>query len=168
MLTCLPRWYESLPGPVKFPRERLPAQNQTQTVLRLRYFACRTIIFRPYIQAVLADSSLANEPGVSEACRKCLEACIRQVEYISAHHDGHLPYLWQGALSIMSQTLLLMGATLNEVLGALLPPAHQMDVIFAEVVAELERLAHLAPSVRLCAEIVRDAEERRQVLRPHR
>jgi hypothetical protein len=133
-------------------------------VLRLRYFACRTIIFRPYIQAVLADSSAAQEPGVQEACRKCLEACIRQVENITAHHEGHLPYLWQGALSIMSQTLLLMAATLNQTLAALLPPAHQMDVIIAEVVAELEQLAHLAPSVALCAEMVREAEQRRQVL----
>ena len=66
----------------------------------------------------------------------------------------------------MSQSLLLMGATLNEVLCALLPPAHQMDVIFAEVIGELERLQHLAPSIQLCMEIVRDAEERRQMLRP--
>jgi hypothetical protein len=160
----LTQWYESLPSPVKFPRERLPAQDQIQTVLRLRYFACRTIIFRPYIQAVLADSSAAQEPGVQEACRKCLEACIRQVENITAHHEGHLPYLWQGALSIMSQTLLLMAATLNQTLVALLPPAHQMDLIIAEVVAELEQLAHLAPSVALCAEMVREAEQRRQVL----
>ena len=160
----LTQWYENLPGPVKFPRERLPAQNQVQTVLRLRYFACRTIIFRPYILAVLADESVAHEPGVQDACRKCLEACIRQLEYISAHHEGHLPYLWQGALSIVSQTLLLMGATLSTSLAALLPPAHQMSMIVAEVVAEVERLSHLAPSLRLCAEIIREAEDRRQQL----
>ncbi|KAK3717933.1 hypothetical protein LTR37_005359 [Vermiconidia calcicola] len=159
----LTQWYESLPSPVKFPRERLPASNQTQTVLRLRYFACRTIIFRPYIQAVLADENVANEHGVQEACRKCLEACIRQLECISAHHDGHLPYLWQGALSIMSQSLLVMSATLNNTLAALLPPAHQMNAIIAEVVNELDRLAHLAPSIQLCAEMVREAEERRQM-----
>jgi hypothetical protein len=160
----LTQWYENLPSPVKFPRERLPAQNQVQTVLRLRYFACRTIIYRPYILAVLADESCAQEPGVQDACRKCLEACIRQLEYITAHHDGHIPYLWQGALSIVSQTLLIMGATLSSSLAALLPPVHQMNVIIAEVVAEIERMAHLAPSIRLCAELMREAEERRQAI----
>lgn len=160
----LNQWYESLPGPVKFPRERLPASTQIQTVLRLRYFACRTIIFRPYIQAVLADENVAHEPGVQEACRKCLEACIRQLEYLPAHHEGHLPYLWQGALSIMSQTLLVMSATVNPTLAALLPPPQQMDAMIVEVVGELERLAHLAPSIRLCAEMVREADERRQGL----
>ena len=160
----LNQWYESLPAPVKFPRERIPASNQIQTVLRLRYFACRTIIFRPYIQAVLADENVAHEPGVQEACRKCLEACIRQLEYLPAHHEGHLPYLWQGALSIMSQCLLVMSATVNPTLAALLPPAQQMDAMIAEVVGELDRLAHLAPSIRLCAEMVREAEERRQAM----
>jgi hypothetical protein len=160
----LNQWYESLPAPVKFPRERLPASNQIQAVLRLRYYACRTIIFRPYIQAVLADENVANEVGVQEACRKCLEACIRQIESMAEHHEGHLPYLWQGALSIMSQTLLVMSATVSGTLAALLPPPQQMDIMIAEVVNELDRLAHLAPSIRLCAEMVREAEERRHVL----
>jgi hypothetical protein len=160
----LTQWYENLPAPVKFPRERLPARTQVQTVLRLRYFACRTIIYRPYILAVLADESCAQEPGVQDACRKCLEACIRQLEYPTTHHDGHIPYLWQGALSIVSQALLIMGATLSGALAALLPPAHQMNVMIAEVVAEIERMAHLAPSIRLCAELMREAEERRQAL----
>ncbi len=168
----LTQWYESLPTPVKFPRDRTPCSTQIQTVLRLRYFACRTIIFRPYIQAVLADENVAHENGVQDACRKCLEACIRQLEYLPEHHDGHLPYLWQGALSVMSQTLLVMSATVSQTLSALMPSAREVDMMILEVVAELDRLAHLAPSIRLCAEMVREAEERRHLMiervRPHR
>ncbi|CAK4032171.1 related to C6 finger domain [Lecanosticta acicola] len=161
----LTQWYTSLPPSVRFPRERTPARNQIQTVLRLRYFACRTIIFRPYIQAVLHEPSLINEPGVKAACEKCSDACIRQLENISVHREGHLPYLWQGALSITSQSLLLMGATLSPVLSGLLPLSKQeTDAVIADVVAEIEGLAHLAPSLKLCAEIVREAEERRQFL----
>lgn len=160
----LEQWYQGLPKPLKFPCERLPTQDRVQTVLRLRYFACRTIIYRPYIQAVLADESVAHKPGVQDACKKCLEASLRQLEQLSAHHLGHIPYLWQGALSIVSQALLLMGATLSSTLSELLPLAAYMDGIFADVVAEIEGLAHLAPSLRLCADIIRDAEERRQVI----
>lgn len=159
----LTQWYEGLPMPVQFPHSRVPLSNPVQTVLRLRYFACRTIIFRPYILAVLQDESLALDPTVQENCRKCLEACIRQLEHITAHHAGHLPYLWQGALSIVSQTLLVMGATMCPSLSALLPPPHQMDIIIDDVVLEIERYGHLAPSLRLSAEIIREAEERRQM-----
>lgn len=160
----LTQWYEGLPPSIRFPRERLPARDQVQTVLRLRYFACRTIIYRPYIQAVLHDENLAHEPGVQAACEKCLDACVRQVENVGAHHEGHLPYLWQGALSITSQTLLLMGATLSPALTGLLPPKQQLDAVIKDVVVEVERLGHLAPSLKLCGEIIREAEERRRVL----
>lgn len=160
----LTQWYEGLPTTIRFPRDRSPARDQVQTVLRLRYFACRTIIFRPYIQAVLGDESLAQEPGVQTACQKCLEACIRQLENVRAHHEGHLPYLWQGALSITSQVLLLMGATLSNVLSPLLPPKQHLDQVIMDVIAEAESLAHLAPSIALATEIIKEAEERRQIL----
>lgn len=158
-------WYDSLPAAIKFSRDRLPARrDQIQTVLRLRYFACRTIIFRPYVQAVLADENLARRQGVVDACGRCLDACIRQIEDVTAHHAGHLPYLWQGVLSITSQTLLLMGVTLSRPLRELLPPRVRMDDMILGVVTEVERLAHLAPSLQRCAEILREAEERRRML----
>ncbi|KAF2656022.1 C6 zinc finger domain-containing protein [Lophiostoma macrostomum CBS 122681] len=159
----LNQWYAGLPPAMQFPLDRVPLQNSVQTVLRLRYFACRTIIFRPYILLVLQDETLALDQSVQENCHKCLEACIRQLEYITAHQAGHLPYLYQGALSIISQTLLVMGATMSATLSALLPPPATMDDIISNVVHEMERLAHLAPSLRLSADIIREAESKRQM-----
>ncbi|KAI5808013.1 hypothetical protein DFH27DRAFT_478392 [Peziza echinospora] len=159
----LTQWYENLPSPVQFPPARVLLQNPVQTVLRLRYFACRTIIYRPYILAVLENERLGMDGTVRENCRKCLEACIRQLEHITEHHAGHMPYLWQGALSMVSQSLLVMGATMSPSLASLLPPPEQMDVIFQDVIEEVERYSHLAPSLRLGAEILREAEERRLV-----
>ncbi len=49
----LTQWYESLPMPLQFPFSRALLPDPVQTVLRLRFFACRTIIYRPYILAVL-------------------------------------------------------------------------------------------------------------------
>ncbi|PGH14823.1 hypothetical protein AJ79_02839 [Helicocarpus griseus UAMH5409] len=159
----LSQWYESLPLPVQFPHTHAPLSNPVQTVLRHRYFACRTIIYRPYILAVFENEQLAMDPTVCENCRRCLDACMRQLEHITTHHAGHLPYLWQGALSMVSQTLLVMGATMSPALSSLLPPPTQMDVIISDVVIEVERYAHLAPSLRLGAEIIREAEDRRQM-----
>lgn len=88
----LSQWYDGLPDPVRFPRSRLPTDSPVQTVLRLRYFACRTIIFRPYILAVLADETAAADPNVQENCKKCLEACIRQIEHITAQYVYLIPY----------------------------------------------------------------------------
>ena len=60
--------------------------DPVQTVLRLRYFACKTIIYRPYILAVLDNEQAAMDPSVRENCRKCLEASIRQLEHITAQY----------------------------------------------------------------------------------
>lgn len=160
----LNQWYEGLPASIRFSRERVPTQGHVQTVLRMRYFACRTIIFRPYIQAVLGNETLVNEAGVKTACEKCLEACVRQLDRMDSHQEGHLPFLFQSILSMTSQILLLMGATLSKALGPMLPPMQQMDDVIAQVLAETKGAAHLAPSLGLCAEIVREAEERRQVI----
>ncbi len=64
----------------------------------------------------------------------------------------------------MSQTLLVMGATICPPLAALLPPPHQMTAIIDDVVQEIQRYAHLAPSLRLSADIIREAEERRRMV----
>lgn len=162
----LTQWYESLPLPLQFPFTRTMLADPVQTVLRLRFFACRTIIYRPYILAVLDNEQAALDPSVQEACHKCLEAAIRQLEHIAAHHAGHMPYLWQGALSMVSQTLLVMGATmsasLSNIILRLVPHREVMDQIFQEVIVEIERYAVLAPSLSLAAEIVKDAEVRRR------
>lgn len=62
-----------------------------------------------------------------------------------------------------SQTLLIMGATMSPTLSALLPPPLRVDGIIANVVAEVEGYAHLAPSLKLSAEFIHDAERRRQI-----
>ncbi|TGZ76521.1 hypothetical protein EX30DRAFT_344831 [Ascodesmis nigricans] len=159
----LNQWYSSLPLPIRFPHTRTPIPNPVQTVLRLRYYACRTIIFRPYILAVLENEALAADTVVRDNCRKCLDACLRQLEHITEHHAGHLPYLWQGALSMVSQSLLVMAATMCPPLAAILPMEEMMEGVFGRVVEEVERYAQLAPSLRLSAEILREAEARRQV-----
>jgi hypothetical protein len=77
-----------------------------------------------------------------------------------------MPYLWQGALSIVSQTLLVMGATmsvsLSSILATLVPSLDTIDAIINGVILEIELYAHLAPSISLSSEILREAEMRRR------
>ena len=79
----LSRWYDSLPEIVQFSISRIPTHSPMQTALRLRYFACRSLIYQSFILAVLADEAAALNPIVIEHCKKCLEACIRQIEHVT-------------------------------------------------------------------------------------
>lgn len=80
----LTQWYENLPLPLQFPFTRAPLPDPVQTVLRLRFYACRTIIYRPYILAVLDNEQAVLDPAVRDSCHKCLEASVRQLEHILA------------------------------------------------------------------------------------
>jgi len=81
-------------------------------------------------------------------------------------HSGHMPYLWQGTLSIVAQMLLVMGASMSPALSAILltlvPHRAALDCIISDAVLEVERYAVLAPSLSLSAEIVREADARRR------
>ncbi|KKA29633.1 hypothetical protein TD95_000670 [Thielaviopsis punctulata] len=164
----LSQWYDSLPLALQFPFGRQMLADATQTVLRLRFFACRTIIYRPYVLAVMENEGAGLDVVVRENCVKCLEAAVRQVEHVTEHHNGHLPYLWQGTLSIFSQTLLIMGATmsplLSEILLSILPNADAIDLMINKVLVELQHYAALAPSLAVVSDLLQEAELRRRAL----
>ena len=155
-------WYEGLPMNVRFPLDRGHLRPPTQTVLRLRYFAARATIFRPYVLAVLEDENASQVHFIRDNCRTCLVSCIRQLEDISVDRSGHVPHLWQNALSFISQALLVMSATTSPSLLQFLPPLEQLDRMLMDVVEEIERYADLAPSLKVCGEVLREAEERRR------
>ena len=157
-------WYESLPVDFRFSLTPGLLHHPAQTILRLRYCATRTLIFRPYVLAVLDDENASRIPFVREHCRTCLVSSIRLLEDISVDRSGHVPYLWHNALLFVSHALLVMGATMSPSLLQFLPPKEQLDGTLMDVVEEIERYADLAPSLRVCAELMREAEERRRTL----
>ena len=67
---------------------------------------------------------------------------------------------------MVSQTLLLMGATMSPSLSSIMltivPHRDAIDQIINDVVVEIERYAALAPSLSLAAEIIKEAEVRRR------
>lgn len=77
-----------------------------------------------------------------------------------------MPYIWQGALSMVSQTLLVMGATMSpSLIGILLtivPQRETLEQIITDVVIEIECYAALAPSLSLASEIIKEADVRRR------
>ncbi|KAG5953292.1 hypothetical protein E4U58_000472 [Claviceps cyperi] len=66
----LTQWYESLPQPLQFPFSHSLFQDPVQAVLRLRFYACKTIIYRPYVLAVLEDEPTVLDPAVRECCHQ--------------------------------------------------------------------------------------------------
>lgn len=79
----LTQWYEGLPRPLQFPFTRTALQDPVQTVLKLRFYACKAIIYRPYILRVLENEQAILDSTVRDGCQVCLDASVRQLENIS-------------------------------------------------------------------------------------
>jgi hypothetical protein len=164
----LTQWHTHLPPSMHFPTHPHPSSadnlGPVQTVLRLRYHACRTIIHRPYILSVLtaSDSSSGGLPAdISSACATGLESAYLQLSLLSSHKAGHMPYLYQGYLSIVSQTLLLLGASLHPDLRQLIPVGKRVVEDTVEMVRrETDALGRLAPSLEVSGGILSEAVAR--------
>lgn len=171
----LSQWDECLP----FDHHRYPpdvAHNHAhlaETCLLLRYHATRASIFRPFLLAVLDSSPPTRSPNtattplppaVRSACTNCLESCVRQLEIVRAidQQSTHSPYVWQETLSAVSQTLLVMGASMVAPLAELLTVIGDLDGLIEGVVAVVEGLGRRAPSLKVAGEILREANGRRR------
>ncbi|KAJ8104266.1 hypothetical protein POJ06DRAFT_298625 [Lipomyces tetrasporus] len=155
----LNQWYENLPPVLRFSFERRRLDNRFSTVLRLRYFACQSIIWRVYVEFALQDEQLLQDSRIRMGASKCIEACLRQIEDIDEHQAGHVPYLWQGSLSIVSHLLMLMAVTTSSGLSQLLSyKLDRMADIVTVGIRTIIRNGKLAPSIKAAAESLCDVE----------
>ncbi|KAK9363308.1 hypothetical protein V1504DRAFT_437829 [Lipomyces starkeyi] len=153
------QWYENLPAVLRFSFERRQLDNRFATVLRLRYFACQSIIWRVYVEVALQNEDLLRDPRIRMGASKCVEACLRQIEDVEEHQAGHIPYLWQGSLSIASHILMLMAVTTSAGLSQLLSYSlERMAEIITAGVRTIIRNGKLAPSIKAAAESLCDAQ----------
>ncbi|KAK9314250.1 hypothetical protein V1522DRAFT_459079 [Lipomyces starkeyi] len=153
------QWYENLPPVLRFSFERRQLDNRFATVLRLRYFACQSIIWRVYVEVALQNEDLLRDPRIRMGASKCVEACLRQIEDVEEHQAGHIPYLWQGSLSISSHILMLMAVTTSAGLSQLLSYSlERMAEIITAGVRTIIRNGKLAPSIKAAAESLCDAQ----------
>lgn len=80
-----------------------------------------------------------------------------------------MAYLWMASMSLSTQTLTIMGASVCKPMQRILLQIVPMDVVnkhMSRCVMELERYAHLSPGLKVTAEILREAETKRlEILR---
>lgn len=149
-----------------FDQQSAPALglHPAETSLQLRYHATRASIFRPFLLAILDSSPTTVPHGIRSACTKCLESCIHLLEFFlnSSYQTSHSPCVWQDTLLAVSGTLQLMGASMVTELAGLLPSKEELDGIIDRVVRVVEGLGERAPSLKVAAEILKEAEVRRE------
>ncbi|KAI2624201.1 hypothetical protein GGR54DRAFT_565777 [Hypoxylon sp. NC1633] len=149
----LEEWYISIPDFLRPAKGTLPLPNDRARVLRLRYYAARHIIHRPFLlqmvsrqhegqspsaSAALSPDPYSESPVVLEKCETCIDSCITYLYNVIEMIDKRSPYLWTFSQSCMACILMLWMAENTPLLQPYVPP---MRSVQAMVLAKLRKWA---------------------------
>lgn len=120
----LEQWYTSIPDGIRPPRGVEIIPTDRGRILRIRYYAARQLIHRPFILYSVAQyqqyrgSTDSISPGTSgagvpsllppvviEKCELCIESCAKYIYNTIEMLDKRSPYLWsltQGCLACLT------------------------------------------------------------------
>ncbi|KAF8862705.1 hypothetical protein BDZ45DRAFT_702805 [Acephala macrosclerotiorum] len=92
-------WYESIPEPFRPSLEIDPLADDRETVLRIRYYASKHIIYRPFVLYVIANGTAQVSDSVLEKCGVCLQSCRLYLHSTKKMLQKPSPYTWTFSLS---------------------------------------------------------------------
>ncbi|CAJ2513711.1 Uu.00g018300.m01.CDS01 [Anthostomella pinea] len=148
----LEEWYTSIPDYLRPPKGTDTLPNDRARVLRIRYYAAKQIIHRPYLlQAVSrtqeyrspshspmmgSDPYKVPVPVVLEKCQTCIDSCVAYVFNAVEMIDKRSPYLWTFSQSCMACLVMLWMADNSPSLRQFVPA---MQPIQNMVLAKLRK-----------------------------
>ncbi|KAI1377745.1 hypothetical protein F4677DRAFT_444332 [Hypoxylon crocopeplum] len=149
----LEEWYFSIPDYLRPVKGTLPLPNDRARVLRLRYYAAKHIIHRPFLlqmvsrqhegqspssSTVLSPDPYIESPVVLEKCEACIDSCVTYLYNALEMVDKRSPYLWTFSQSCMACLLMLWMADNSPALHPYVP---HMQSIQGMVLAKLRKWA---------------------------
>ncbi|KAB5532610.1 hypothetical protein GE09DRAFT_371046 [Coniochaeta sp. 2T2.1] len=150
----LEEWYHSIPGKIRPPIGTEPVANDRGKVLRIRYYAARHIIHRPFVLYVVlqqpttptghptpvgSPQPLVPLPRVvREKCQVCIDSCQTYLYNVVEMLDKRSPYLWTFSQSCMACLLVLLLSKSSPLLSSITP---ELQPLTAMVLPRLRRWA---------------------------
>lgn len=128
----LEEWYNSIPGKFRPPIGTEPVANERGKVLRIRYYAARHIIHRPFVLHVALQSTANSSPGspqpllplprvVQDKCEMCIDSCQTYLYNVVEMLDKRSPYLWTFSQSCLACLLVLLLSKSSPLLARFTP-----------------------------------------------
>lgn len=95
----LDMWYESIPEPFRPALGVDPVPSDRESVLRIRYYATKHIIYRPFVLYVIAQGRTRVSDSVLGKARVCLESCRLYLHNTTVILRKPSQYTWTFSLS---------------------------------------------------------------------
>lgn len=92
-------WHASIPEAYRPSLALGPTNNDRESVLRIRYFAARHIIYRPFVLNVTINETPPHSESVIEKASLCIESCRMYLRSATNILRKPSPYTWTFSLS---------------------------------------------------------------------
>jgi hypothetical protein len=93
-------WYESIPVQFRPSLGEEATASDRETVLRIRYYAARHIIHRPFLLYIVTHNlQHVSDPGILDKARVCIESCRAYLHNTTKILVKMSQYTWTFSLS---------------------------------------------------------------------
>ncbi|KAL4894825.1 hypothetical protein BDV59DRAFT_175040 [Aspergillus ambiguus] len=121
-------WYSSIPEAFRPSLEvTAPDMTDRQSILRIRYFATRHIIYRPFLLSIVTHSSERAPDSMIENAALCIESCRYYIYHTTPVLARPSQYTWTFALSSLGAIIILTLASLSRDLRDFVPDIDELQ-----------------------------------------
>lgn len=92
-------WHASIPEAYRPTLILGPTNNDRESILRIRYFATRHIIYRPFLLHITTNESSTHSESVIKKAALCIESCRMYIRSTTCILRKPSPYTWTFSLS---------------------------------------------------------------------
>lgn len=92
-------WHETLPAFLQFEEDTRECVNEHAAFLRQRYLACKSVIYRPYVEVVLKQLDIVHSRETIDGAGRCLKASCDHIANLRSFGQTVMIDIWICALS---------------------------------------------------------------------
>ncbi|KAH8888392.1 putative C6 finger domain protein [Thozetella sp. PMI_491] len=125
----LDEWHLSIPEPYRPSLGSEPLESDRQVVLRIRYYAARHIIYRPFVLYIVTHDTIPVSDSILEKAAMCIESCRSYLRNTANIMRRPSPYTWTFSLSSLGAIVVLTLSSLCPTLKHLVPDINELQTI---------------------------------------
>ncbi|KAF5589989.1 C6 finger domain-containing protein [Fusarium pseudocircinatum] len=122
-------WHAAIPEQFRPPLSFEEIDNDRISILRIRYYAAKHIIYRPFVLHVTTHTSSRVSNAIVEKAGICIESCSFYLYHTSKILRAPSQYTWTFALSSLGAVIILTLSSLNSELRHFVPDIESLQTL---------------------------------------
>ncbi|SCV51605.1 uncharacterized protein FFB14_12074 [Fusarium fujikuroi] len=122
-------WHAAIPEQFRPPLSFEEIDNDRICILRIRYYAAKHIIYRPFVLHVTTHTNSHVSSAIVEKAGICIESCSLYLYHTSKILRAQSQYTWTFALSSLGAVIILTLSWLNPELRHFVPDVESLQTL---------------------------------------